>query len=97
IHPCQYPIELVERCVLALTREDDWVFDPYAGVGSAPIAAIKQNRRAMGSEQHKDYVELARKRIHSFFDGTLKIRPLGKPVHVPSGNEKVSQVPDEWK
>jgi len=29
IHPCQFPIELVERCVLALTNENDWVFDPY--------------------------------------------------------------------
>lgn len=28
-HPCQYPIELVERCVLALTMERDWVLDPY--------------------------------------------------------------------
>ena len=35
IHPCQFPIELVERCVLALTNEDDWVLDPYCGVGSA--------------------------------------------------------------
>ncbi|MDY6784209.1 MAG: site-specific DNA-methyltransferase [Cyanobacteriota bacterium] len=97
IHPCQYPIELVERCVLALTRENDWVFDPYAGVGSALIAAIKHNRRAMGSERQNDYIEVAKKRIYSFFDGTLKMRPMGKPVHVPSGNEKVSKVPDEWK
>jgi len=28
IHGCQYPIEPVERCVLALTNENDWVFDP---------------------------------------------------------------------
>jgi len=48
IHPCQFPIELVERCVLALTNENDWVFDPYMGVGSTLIAAVKHNRRAMG-------------------------------------------------
>jgi len=34
-HPCQFPIELVERCVLALTNEDDWIVDPYCGAGSA--------------------------------------------------------------
>jgi len=45
-HPCQYPIELVERCVLALTSEEDWVSDPYCGVGSAIIAALKHNRKA---------------------------------------------------
>ncbi|MHB8645695.1 MAG: DNA-methyltransferase [Thermomicrobiales bacterium] len=96
-HPCQYPVELVERCVLALTKEDDWVFDPYMGVGSALIAAIKQGRRALGSEKDAVYTMTAQERIRSYFDGTLKIRPLGKPVHVPSGREKVTQVPLAWK
>jgi DNA modification methylase len=31
-HPCQFPIELVERLILALTNEDDLVVDPYLGV-----------------------------------------------------------------
>jgi DNA modification methylase len=95
-HPCQFPVELVERCVLALTDEGDWVYDPYAGVGSALIAAIKRGRRGMGSEQEPEYVELARQRIEAYWNGELKIRPLGKPIHVPSGRERVSQVPAEW-
>ncbi len=97
IHPCQFPVELVERCVLALTNEDDWVFDPYAGVGSSPIAAIKHNRRAMASEKETEYVNITRERLTSFFNGTLRLRPLGKPVHKPTGREKVSQVPSEWE
>jgi len=40
IHPCQFPMELVERCVLALTDAGDWVLDPFSGVGSALIAAL---------------------------------------------------------
>ncbi|GAB4409312.1 MAG: site-specific DNA-methyltransferase [Anaerolineae bacterium] len=97
IHPCQFPVELVERCVLALTNEGDWVFDPYAGVGSALIAAVKNGQRAMGSEKETQYVEIARERLISYYNGTLKLRPLGKPVYIPSGREKVSQIPDEWK
>ena len=97
IHPCQYPIELVERCVLALTNEGDTVLDPYAGVGSALLAALKNDRKALGSEKEEGYVEIAKERINSFFNGTLPIRQLGTPVHKPSGREKVSQVPDEWK
>ena len=31
IHPCQFPIELVERCVLALTNKGDRVLDPFSG------------------------------------------------------------------
>lgn len=96
IHPCQFPIELVERCVLALTNEGDWVFDPYAGVGSSLIAALKQGRRAMGSEKEADYITIARQRIQAFFSGALKTRPIGKAVHQPTGREKVAQPPEEW-
>lgn len=95
-HPCQYPIELVERCVLALTNEGDWVLDPYAGVGSALIAASMHNRKALGSEKEKDYIKLARERLTALFNGTLLTRPVGKPVFEPTGREKVAQVPEEW-
>ena len=96
VHPCQFPVELVERCVLALTDEGDWVFDPYAGVGSALIAAIKQGRKAMGSGKEPAYAEIARERIAAYYGGALRLRPMGKPVHKPSGNEKVAQIPPEW-
>lgn len=97
IHPCQFPIELVERCVLALTHEGDWVFDPYCGVGSALIAAIKHSRRALGCDKESEYVALARSRIEGFYAGELKTRRVGTPVWTPSGSEKVSQIPEEWK
>ncbi len=97
IHPCQFPIELAERCVLALTREQDWVFDPYMGVGSALVAAVKHGRLAMGCDKEAAYVEIARQRLSDYFNGTLGYRPIGKPVHQPTGKEKVSQVPEEWK
>jgi adenine-specific DNA-methyltransferase len=97
VHPCQFPVELVERCVLALTDEGDWVFDPYAGVGSSLIAAVKNNRRAIGSEKETAYVNIAQERLTSFFNGTLALRPLGRPVYKPTGREKVSQVPLEWE
>lgn len=97
IHPCQFPIELVERCVLALTNQGDWVFDPYMGVGSALIAALMHNRRAMGCEKEAAYVQVACRRIEEYFNGTLRYRPMGKPVYQPTGKEKVSQIPEEWK
>nr|MDQ2695771.1 site-specific DNA-methyltransferase [Pseudomonadota bacterium] len=96
IHPCQFPIELVERCVLALTNEGDWLLDPFSGVGSALLAALRHNRRAMGCEKEADYVEMAGKRIADFYAGKLPYRPLGRPVHKPTGREKVAQWPEEW-
>ncbi len=96
-HPCQFPIELVERCVLALTDADDWVLDPFCGVGSSLIAGLKHGRRVIGCDKEEAYIEIARQRIQAFYEGHLKIRPLGKPVHQPTGREKVAQVPEEWK
>lgn len=97
IHPCQFPIELVERCVLALANEDDWVLDPYCGVGSALIAGLKHSRRVIGCDKESEYINIAKERISDFFEGKLKVRPLGTPIHVPGGREKVAQIPDEWK
>jgi len=96
IHPCQFPIELVERCVLALTNEDDWVLDPYCGVGSALIAGLRHNRRVIGCDREPAYIQIAKERTADFSSGTLKIRPLGKPVYVATGREKVSRIPNEW-
>lgn len=97
LHPCQFPIELVERCVLALTDEDDWVLDPFSGVGSALLAALKNKRRAIGCEKEEEYVQIAKRRIADLYSGTLRYRQLGKPVYQPSGREKVAQIPMEWK
>ena len=96
IHPCQFPIELVERCILALTNENDWVLDPYSGVGSTLVASVKNNRKAMGCDKEEKYNTISRKRISDFFMGQIKTRPIGKPVHEPTGNERVAQRPREW-
>jgi adenine-specific DNA-methyltransferase len=95
-HPCQYPVELVERCVLAMTNPDDVVFDPFGGVGTSIIGALRHGRRAVASEQDPDYCATARQRITDWQNGLLRVRTMGTPVHQPSGREKVSQVPDEW-
>lgn len=95
-HPCQFPIELVERCVLALTNEGSWVLDPFAGVGSTVIGAIKNNRNGIGIEKEKEFCKIANKRIEDLKEGRLKIRPINKPIHKPTGKDSVTQIPKEW-
>jgi DNA modification methylase len=97
IHPCQFPVELIERFVLALTNETDWILDPFGGVGSSVIAAIKHQRRGMSIEKDRNYISVARQRVIDFQNGILNLRPLGKQIYVPTGNEKISQIPLEWK
>jgi len=97
IQPCQFPVELVQRCVLALTKKGDWVLDPYAGVASTLIAAAMHGRRAMGSERDPKYHRIGTKRLKELRAGVLKLRPLGRPVYTPTGNESVAKVPLEWR
>ena len=97
IHPCQFPIELVERCVLALTTEREWVLDPYGGVGSAAIAALKNGRRGICVDKEVKYVAMARQRITDLQLGRLRMRRMGTPVYQPTGREKIAQVPKEWQ
>ena len=96
VHPCQFPVELIERCVLALTNEKDWVLDPFGGVGSTLIASIKHKRNAVSVDKEAEYSRIARDRIKKLSSDALRLRPMGKPIHVPSGKEKVSQIPIEW-
>lgn len=96
IHPCQFPIELVQRCILALTNERDTVLDPFLGVGSAIIASLMHNRKGLGFEIDEAYIKEAEDRIEAYNNGALRIRPLGKPVYQPTGKEKVSQIPTNW-
>ena len=84
IHPCQFPVELAERLVLSMTEEGENVFDPYMGVGSTIIAAIKNNRVGYGCDTEKEYVSTAWDRIKQLRKGTLKIRPIDKPVYDPT-------------
>lgn len=84
IHPCQFPVELVERLVLSLTNPGDAVFDPYMGVGSAVVAALKHDRVGYGCDVVKEYVDIAWDRVHELRAGTLRTRPMEKPVYDPS-------------
>lgn len=83
-HPCQFPVELAERLVLALSNPGDTVLDPYMGVGSALIAALMHKRNAYGCDIVPEYVGIARQRIEDLRQGKLKTRPMERPLYDPS-------------
>lgn len=86
-HPCQFPVALVERLVLSLTDQGDKVLDPYVGVGSSVIAALKHEREAYGCDLESKYIDIAWERIHQLRSGTLRTRPMNKPVYEPPSKE----------
>jgi adenine-specific DNA-methyltransferase len=83
VHPCQFPVELVERLVLSMTSPEDAVFDPYMGVGSTLVAAVKHGRFGYGCDIIQEYVDTAWDRIYALRSGCLKTRRMGKPVYDP--------------
>ncbi len=84
VHPCQFPVELIERLVLSMTNVGDLVLDPYMGVGSAVIAAEIHRRVGYGCDISTEYVQVARERLDQLADGTLRTRPMGKPIYDPN-------------
>ncbi len=83
VHPCQFPVELVERLVLSMTGPGDWVLDPYGGVGSTLLAAALNSRRGMMAEIVPGYVAIARDRLRAAETGDVRTRPRTRPVYVP--------------
>ena len=82
-HPCQFPVELIERLVLAMTDENDWVLDPFGGVGTTAIAALMHQRKSIITEMVPEYVQIARERVEMAEKGTLRVRPMERPVYDP--------------
>ena len=82
-HPCQFPVELVERLVLSMTNVGDKVLDPYMGSGSALIATVKHNRLAYGCDISKEYYNITVDRLEALNAGTLRMREMNKPIYQP--------------
>lgn len=94
-HPCQFPTALVRRLVVALSPEGGTVVDPYAGAATTAVASLLENRRFVGCDIDKKYLDIGQKRLSSLEEGTLQIRE-DIPVHVPSGREKVATSPPHF-
>lgn len=92
IHPCQFPVALVERLVKAFSNEKDIIFDPFMGVGSTAVAALLNNRKVAGSEIKKEYYDISLGRAKLAFEGKLTVRD-DTPVYEPTGNLTLTKNP----
>lgn len=61
-HPTQKPLSLLSRIIMASTREGAWILDPFTGSSTTGIAACLLNRRFLGIDSEKEYLELSKKR-----------------------------------
>ena len=63
-HPAPFPVELPRRCIELYSFKGDVILDPFCGVGSSCLAAIKTERHFVGYDTNRNYVEIANKRIN---------------------------------
>lgn len=92
-HPCQFPIELPARLIMALTRRGNLVVDPYLGVGTTAAAAVLLHRKVAGAEMSAQYLDVAEQRVREAAKGELKYRPINTPVYVPRPNTPLTTSP----
>ena len=96
-HPCQMPVKVLDRIVLACSRPGDVVLDPFAGSGTTLVAAARHGRRWVGTELSEQYASLATRRIEEDMgllrqmtakraEEPVRASPKGSATHqVPSG------------
>ncbi len=89
-HPCQFPIGLVQRFLLALTDPGDAVFDPFLGVGSAAACAAHFGRHYFGCELAEDHFKTARHRTELAASRLLPFRDPNIPIYQPPKQRAVA-------
>lgn len=61
-HPTQKPLEILDRIILASTKENDLILDPFCGSSTTGISAVRLKRRYIGIDNDKEYIEISKKR-----------------------------------
>lgn len=67
-HPTQKPEKLIAKLILASSRKDDFIFDPFLGSGTTAVTAKKLGRKFCGIEMNKEYCCCALKRLKAAKD-----------------------------
>jgi len=64
-HPTQKPLQLLNRIIIASTKQNDIVLDPFYGSGTTGVSALHLNRRFIGIERDRQFIQLTKRRIQS--------------------------------
>ncbi|WP_446009788.1 DNA-methyltransferase [Candidatus Electrothrix sp.] len=72
-HFATFPSQLILPCILASTKLDDYILDPFFGSGTVGVSCVEQQRKYIGIELNPEYVELAADRLSAAEDRIIKI------------------------
>jgi site-specific DNA-methyltransferase (adenine-specific) len=62
-HPTQKPVSLLTRIVLASTKENDLVLDPFCGSATTGVVCVDLKRKFIGIDNSEEYLKIAQKRL----------------------------------
>lgn len=82
-HPCQLPIKLLDRIITKYSSENDRVFDPFGGTGSAAVSSKITNRNFTITDIDEKYCDIANKNVQKVKENIFGVReyiiePLNK-------------------
>lgn len=73
-HFATFPEKLVEPCILAGSRQNDYVMDPFSGSGTTGVVALRYGRRYIGIDLNKEYLDMSIRRLEPLLNqGTLNL------------------------
>jgi len=72
-HFATFPTQLIEPCILASTKPEDYVLDPFFGSGTVGVVCAAHRRRYVGIEIHPEYVALAEQRLRAMEESMIKV------------------------
>ncbi len=86
-HPTQKPVRVLEHLITIASNAGDVIFDPFMGVGSTGVAALKLGRRFIGMEIDEPYFKAAKQRLRAQPSETprLRVLPGAKKFTVQTG------------
>ena len=98
-HPTQKPLSLLVRIILASTKPNSWILDPFAGSSTTGIAASLTGRRFLGIEQDNDFLSLSKARREEINDSDLRTTYCGKikdMAYIPFVQVVCEDFPDDY-
>lgn len=72
-HPTQKPEYLLEKIVLASTREGEVILDPFCGSGTTGVAALRYGRQFIGIDNCEEYLQITQKRLEKVLNGNREV------------------------
>lgn len=94
-HPASFPPELAEYYISYFTKQNQWVVDPFMGIGSTAAACWTTSRNCMGIDLNEQYISYARQRIWRCFHPEFSINqefPPNIPDHLSDPEKNLNSV-----